>query len=248
MPYFCETLITLTMNKVEHYAQLILDNVVFFAPRILAAIFVLWIGFKLLKKLDLLLSKNLERLRISDTMRPFTILLLVPVLKIILVWIAVSILGVQLSELVMVVAAMSFAIGLLLQGRLGNFASGILMLCLKCYKAHNWIQIDNKFGKLEGIGIFNTLLATPKNKTLSVPNTKIKDSLVTRFSKNGLVRLELNTHIPYAEYFSKVRGMITTVRANTPVTINGLATEIGIKNFYSHNITLAIRPYVLSDN
>lgn len=248
MPYFCETLIAQTMDKVEHYTELVIDNIISFAPRVLAAILVLWIGFKLLKKLDFLLSKSLERLSISDTMRPFIISLVATVLKIVLVLVGVSILGVQLSGLVTIVAAMGFAIGLSLQGSLGNFASGILILFLKPYKVHDWIQVDDKFGKVEEIGIFNRLLITPGNKTLIVPNAKITDGVVTNFSRKGLVRLELNAHIPYAEDFPKVQKMITEVLANTPLVLNDPPAEIGIENFDSHNITLAIRPYVLPDN
>ncbi|MFT6994298.1 MAG: small conductance mechanosensitive channel [Maribacter sp.] len=236
------------MNQVEHYAQHVSDNVISFAPKVFVAVFILWIGFKLHKKIDFLLSNSLERLNISDTMRPFIISLVAMILKIILVLIAVSILRVQLSGLVTVVAVMGFAIGLSVQGRLGNFASGILIFLLKPYNLYDCMQLDDKFGKVEGIGIFNTLLVTPVHKTLIVPNAKITDSVVTNFSKNGLVRLELNTHIPYAEDFPKVQEMITTVLANTPLKINGLATEIGIKNFDSHNIILAIRHYVLPDN
>jgi small conductance mechanosensitive channel len=248
VPYFCETLITLAMNKVEHYAQLVLDTVISFAPRVSASIFVLWIGFKLLKKLDLLLSKSLERLHISDTMRPFIISLLVPVLKIILVWIAASLLGVQLSGLFTVVAVMGFAIGFFLKGSLGNFASGILIIYLKRYVVHNWIQIGDKFGKGKEIGIFNTLLVTPKNRTLIVPYTKITDSVEINLYKKSLVRLALNVYIPYTEDFPKEHEMMTTVLANTPLIPNDTPAEIGIKNFNSHNTILAIRAYVLLDN
>jgi small conductance mechanosensitive channel len=248
VPYFCQTRITLTMDQVEHYAQHVSDNVIYFAPRVFVAIFILWIGFKLHKKINFLLFNSLEQLNISDTNQSFIISLVAMVLKIILVLIAVSILEAQLTGLVTVVAAMGFAIGLSLQGPLGNFPSGILIFLLKPHNLYDCIQVDDKLGTVKEIGIFNTLLVTCRNKMLIVLNTQITDSLETKFSKNGLVRLVLNTHIPYAVCYSKVRDMITTILANTPLKINGLATEIGIKNFYSHNITLAIRPYVLTDN
>jgi small conductance mechanosensitive channel len=248
VPYFCQTRITLTMDQVEHYAQHVSDNVIYFAPRVFVAIFILWIGFKLHKKINFLLFNSLEQLNISDTNQSFIISLVAMVLKIILVLIAVSILEAQLTGLVTVVAAMGFAIGLSLHGPLGNFPSGILIFLLKPHNLYDCIQVDDKLGTVKEIGIFNTLLVTCRNKMLIVLNTQITDSLETKFSKNGLVRLVLNTHIPYAVCYSKVRDMITTILANTPLKINGLATEIGIKNFYSHNITLAIRPYVLTDN
>jgi len=236
------------MDKIEQYTQIIIDNAISYAPRVFAAILLLWIGFKLLKKVDALLGKSLTKLSISDTMRPFIVSLVTTALKIVLLLIAVSILGVELSGLVTIVAAMGFAIGLSLQGSLGNFASGILILFLKPYKVHDWIQVDDSFGKVEEIGIFNTILITPGNKTLIVPNAKITDGVVTNFSKKGLVRLELNAHMPYEESFPKVQQLIQEALKKSPLVLDEPAPEIGIENFDSHNVILAIRPYVRPDD
>ena len=72
-----------------------------------------------------------------------------------------------------------------LQGSLGNFASGILILTLKPYKIGDWIQLDDKFGRVEEIGIFNTDVLTPGNKILIIPNTMITESVVTNYSERG---------------------------------------------------------------
>ncbi len=236
------------MDKITYYAELLRDNAIAYAPRVLGALVLLWLGFKLLKKVDKLLSNSLSKLKVSDTMRPFIISMVVTTLKMVLILVAVSILGVELSGLVTIVAAMGFAIGLSLQGSLGNFASGILILFLKPYKVHDWIQVDDKFGKVEEIGIFNTVLVTPGNKTLIVPNSKITDGVVTNFSEKGLVRLELNAHIPYEESFPRVQLLIQDALKQTPLVLDEPAPEIGIESFDTHNVILAIRPYVHPDN
>ncbi|MDT0621495.1 mechanosensitive ion channel family protein [Croceitalea vernalis] len=236
------------MDQVTYYAELLRDNAIAYAPRVLGAILLLWLGFKLLKKVDKLLTNSLTRLKVSDTMRPFIISMVNTALKLVLILIAVSILGVELSGLVTVVAAMGFAIGLSLQGSLGNFASGILILFLKPYKVHDWIQVDESFGKVEEIGIFNSVLVTPGNKTLIVPNSKITDGVVTNYSEKGWVRLELNAHMPYEEDFPRVQQLIADALMNTPFVLNEPAPEIGIESFDSHNVILAIRPYVLPDD
>jgi len=236
------------MDKITEYSELILTKTIEFAPRVLGAILLLWIGFKLLKRVDKLLSKSLEKMKISDTMRPFIISFVSTILKIILLLVAVSILGVELSGLVTIVAAMGFAIGISLQGSLGNFASGILILFLKPYKVHDWIQVDDSFGKVEEIGIFNTVLGTPGSKTLIVPNSKITDGVVTNFSEKGIVRLELNAHIPYEEDFPRVQQLIINSLAELPSVLDSPAPEVGIENFDSHNVVLAIRPFVLPDH
>jgi len=235
-------------SKIKEYGELALDNVIHFAPKILLAAIILWIGFKLVSKVGKLTSKALEKIQISDTMRPFIISLVETVLKIALLLISVSILGAKLSGLITVVAAMGFAVGIALQGSLGNFASGILILFLKPYEVEDWIQIDDKFGQVDEIGIFSTTLVTPGSKTLIVPNSKITDDVVTNFSKKGIVRLELNTHIPYSEDFPKVKQLILQELSKLPNVLNEPKTEIGIENFDSHNIVLSIRPFVLPNN
>lgn len=231
-------------SKLQGYSEIALDHLITFTPKIILAILILWIGFKLIKKVGTLLYKGLDKMQVSATMKPFITSLVETVLKIALVLIAVSILGAKLSGLITIVAAMGFAIGIALQGSLGNFASGILILFLKPYEVGDWIQIDDKFGKVTEIAIFNTMLLTPGNKTLIVPNSKITDDVVTNYSKEGIVRLELNVHIPYAEDFPKIREIIQEELKNLKSVLNEPAPEIGIENFDSHNITLAVRPYV----
>lgn len=236
------------MEDFTHYLEIFKNQALAYAPRILGAAVLLWIGFKILRKLDGLLDRSLRKFNISDTMRPFIVSMVSTIMKIILLLIAVSILGVELSGLFTIVAAMGFAIGLSLQGSLGNFASGILILFLNPYKVHDWIQVDDKFGKVSEIGIFNTVLITPGNKTLIVPNAKITDGVVTNYSQKGLVRLELDAHIPYEEDFPRVREALLQRLLETPLILKEPLPEIGISNFDSHNVVLAIRPFVLPDD
>lgn len=238
----------LLTKSTSYYINLIKENLIEFVPKILLAILILWIGFKLIKKFGIMLDKSLQKVQVSDTMRPFLNSLLSTLLKIVIVFVAVSIIGVELSGLVTIVAAMGFAIGLSLQGSLGNFASGILILFLKPYKVNDWIQIEERFGKVEEIGIFNTLLITPGKKTLIVPNSKITDGVVTNFSKRDYIRLELNIHIPYSEDFPRVKKIIQQELTKIPTINNSLETEIGIESFDSHNIILAVRPYTSPEN
>lgn len=235
-------------ENINKYLNILTDNIIEFTPKLIGAGILLWIGFKLIKKLNKIVEKSLKKMQVSETMRPFLSSLIANFFKIVLLFVAVSIVGIQLSGLVTIVAAMGFAIGMSLQGSLGNFASGILILFLKPYKVNDWIQIDDKFGKVEEIGIFNTIVITPGNKTLIVPNSKITDAVVTNYSKKGIVRLELNIHMPYSEDFPKVKQIILEELKGIPSIHKDIAPEIGIESFDSHSIILAVRPYANPDN
>ena len=91
-------------------------------------------------------------------------------LKAAIILMAVSFLGVGLSSLVAVMGAAVFAIGLSLQGFLGNFASGLTIVFFKPYGIGDWVQFGDTFGKVTSIQIFNTILITPGQKTIIIPN------------------------------------------------------------------------------
>ncbi|TCI85188.1 mechanosensitive ion channel family protein [Tenacibaculum sp. M341] len=229
---------------IQNIISLIQQKAIIYVPKLLLGGLILWLGMKLIKRLVVVLAKVMEKAGFDDTIRPFLISMINFVLKGALLLTIASILGVNLSSLVALLAAVGFAIGMALQGSLGNFASGILILTLKPYKSGDWIQVEEKFGKVEEIGIFSTNIVSPGHKTLIIPNSKITDGVVTNFSKKGMVRLEINATMPYAESFPRVKKIIQNAIAKIDNILEEPTTEIGIENFDSHSIELSIRPYV----
>jgi len=135
-----------------------------------------------------------------------------------------------------------------LQGSLSNFAAGILILIFKPYKVGDWIDVQDKFGKVEEIQVFSTLIVTPGQKTLIIPNGQVVESIVTNFSKKGYVRLELNVTMPYAESFPKIKEIIREELKKAPLVLQDMEPEIGIESYDSHSIILAVRPFAKPDD
>jgi len=119
-----------------------------------------------------------------------------------------GIVGIDTAAFIGVLAAASFAVGMALQGSLSNFAAGIIILIFKPYKVGDWVEVQDKFGKVEDIQIFNTIVSTPGQKTLIIPNGEVISGIVTNYSKKGVIRMELNVTMPYEESFPKVRDVI----------------------------------------
>lgn len=230
--------------NIQNILNLIQEKAIIYVPKLLLGGVILWVGMKVISKVVSFLEKVLMKAGFDDTIRPFLVSMLNFVLKGALLLVVASILGVDLSSLVALLAAVGFAIGMALQGSLGNFASGILILTLKPYKSGDWIQIDDKFGKVDEIGIFSTSMTSPGNKTLIIPNSKITDGVVTNYSKKGVVRLEINVTMPYAESFPRVKTIIEEAIKSVPNTLQDPKPEIGIENFDSHNVDITVRPYV----
>lgn len=236
------------LDKFDKYLQTALDNAIYFLPRIVGAVLILWIGFKLIKKLIILVQVTLKKAGFSESLQSFLASIASVVLKLALFFVVANIVGADLTGLVAILAAAGFAVGMALQGSLGNFASGILILTLKPYKIGDWIQLDDKFGRVVEIGIFSTDVQTPGNKILIIPNSKITDSVVTNYSEKGMIRLELEVTMPYEESFPKVEKVILDALKNIPKILKNPVPEIGIQTFDSHSVQLLVRPYVLPDD
>lgn len=235
-------------NKIEQYLNQGLDQAVYIIPRLLLGFLIFWIGFKVIRKLQVLINRSLNKFGVTETLRPFISSILNVALKIFLFMLVANIVGIDITGIIAILAAAGFAVGMALQGSLGNFASGVLILSLTPYKVDDWIGIDDKFGKVKEIGIFNTIIITPGHNLLIVPNSIITDTVVTNYSNKGVVRLELHISIPYEESYPKVEQIIKDTVSTVDSVCKEPSTEVGIIKFDSHSVEIAIRPYTLPDD
>ncbi len=217
-------------------------------PKLGMAILVLVVGLFVIKRLIKLLAVALNRTNFSPEIISFLQSFLGIALKVLLVFSIAAIIGVDMTAFVAVLAAAGFAVGLALQGSLGNFAAGIIILLFRPYRIDDWVEVQDKFGKVEDIQIFNTHILTPGQKVLIVPNGEIISSIVTNYSKKGFIRMELNATMPYEEDFPRVKEIIIEEVSKLDKVLKDPPPEVGIESFDSHNIVLSIRPYVIPDD
>ena len=234
--------------KASKYLSTAIDSVVKYLPSAIGAILVLWIGFKVIHKIMTFVEKLLAKSSLSDSLKPFILSVLGIILKVAVILAAAGIAGVDLSIFATIIGASVLAIGLSLQGSLGNLASGLLVLSVKPYKVNDWIEVNEKFGKVTEIGIFNTTVVTPGNKTLIIPNSLMTSDVITNHSARGVIRLEIDVTMPYAESFPKVKQIIEKAIATIPNILDTPKPEIGIEGYDSHSIQVAVRPYVNPDH
>lgn len=237
-----------TVKNLDYYLGIAKDQLIVYAPKVLLGLVLLWIGFILIKRVSPFFDKLLQRAGFSESLRPFLISMIEVVLKVILLFVVATIIGINLSMFTAVVAAAVFAVGFALQGSLGNFASGLIVLSIKPYEVGDWIKVEDKFGNVEEIGIFNTTIITPGSKVLIIPNGKITGDIVTNFSKKGFIRIELKVTMPYDEDFPRVKRIIEEALAPIDKILDEPVTEVGIVNFESHSVEISVLPYVLPDD
>ena len=232
----------------ENYTQLAIDTLPGILGKVAAALLTVIIGLWIVKRLIKLLNHVLERSPLGPELAGFFVSMASIAMKFIVVLAAASFFGFEAASILGVLAGVVFAIGLALQGFLGNFASGITIVFFKPYKVGDWVQISEHFGKVESIQIFNTTLVTPGEKTLIIPNGKVTDDIITNYSTKGSIRLELSITMPYEESFPKVKKVIEETLDGYSKILHDPAPIIGIDSFDSHNIIITIRPFIHPDD
>lgn len=233
-----------SIENISKYGTDLMDWTVTFVPKLLIALIVLWIGFKIVNKIAKIVGLGLQKADLGVEITGFLTSMATTVMKIVVLGLAASIIGIKMTALIGLLGAAVFAIGMAMQGFMGNFASGLTILFLKPYKVGDMVSIDDNFGTVTGIQIFSTYLQTPGDKTLIIPNGQVTDNAITNYSSVGQIRLELNVSMPYEESYPRVKDIIYNALKESHYVKWEKEPLIGIDTYDSHNIMLAIKPCV----
>ncbi len=230
-------------NVIGKKAEQYLDMLITFVPKFILAIFALIVGLKIINVLIDWGQKLLERTNVSLELRPFLNSTFSFSLKIILFFIVASIIGIETTKFVAVLGAAFFAIGMGLQGSLGHFAAGILILIFRPYKVGDVVEVQGQLGIVKGIQIINTNIELFDKKMAIIPNGIAISDIVTNHSFEGVVRVDTEISMPYAEDFPKVKKLLEEVAQSTPGVLSEPSVFVGIKDFDSHSIRLSVWPF-----
>jgi small conductance mechanosensitive channel len=218
-----------------------------YAPQVLIALLSLIVGFWLIGWITKRISKTMEKSNVDATIRPFLISLVNVGLKVLLLLSVASMFGVQTTSFLAVLGAMAFAIGLALQGSLGNFASGVMILLFKPYKVGDLVEIQGYTGNVSEIQIFNTLLLTPDNKTVILPNSVVTSGAITNISGQGIIRVDMTFGIGYNDDIKLARSVIEKVAGSCPLVLKEKETDIFVSELADSSVNFAVRPWCKSE-
>lgn len=229
----------------DHLSQLITE----YTPKAIGAIITLIIGFWLAGIITGWVRKVLEKRGVDATIRPFLASLANVAIKIMVLLAVAGMFGIETTSFVAVFAALTFAIGMALQGSLGHFASGILLLTFRPYKVGDLVKIGGgETGTVEEIQIFNTVLATLDNKRIIVPNGVVTSNIITNISGQGEIGVELTFGIGYNDDIDKARRIILEVGKSCPHILNSPAQGVVVAELADSSVNLATRPFTKSEH
>ncbi len=220
-----------------------------YAPKVIGAILTLIIGFWIANAVTKAVKRLLVRNGVDETVTPFLGSLVSTGLKIMVLLAAAGIFGVETTSFVAIFGAMAFAVGMALQGSLGHFASGVMLLTFKPYKVNDLVDIGGgNVGSVKEIGIFNTTLATLDNKRIIIPNGVVTSNVMTNISGQGEVGVELTYGIGYDDDIDKAKALILEVGKECPWILDEPKQGVVVAELGDSAVNLATRPFVKSEH
>lgn len=189
----------------------IISYIIQFGKNVILAIIVYFVGRFLIKYAIKLLRAVTQRRNVEASLTSFLNSLISISLNLLLAIIIIGILGIDTSSFLAVFASAGIAVGMALSGTLQNFAGGVLILILKPYKVGDFIEAQGFAGKVREIQIFNTVLTTPDNQTIIIPNGPLATGCVKNSTKASTRRVDIDVEVAYGTNPDDVRQVLNDI-------------------------------------
>jgi small conductance mechanosensitive channel len=223
-------------------------TVVTFAKNIVIALIIFYVGRMAIGLVVRGLRKVMRQQEVDKTLETFVCNLVRMALLVVVVIAAIGALGVQTTSFIAIFGAAGLAIGLALQGSLSNFAAGVLIVLFRPYKVGDYIEGAGISGSVEQVQILTTILRTPDNKEIIVPNSQIMDSIITNYSANDTRRVDMVVGVSYGDDLDKVRTTLEELIAADDRILDEPACTIAVSDLADSSVNFVVRPWVRSDD
>ena len=203
------------------------NSVVHFVGVLALAIIVFYLGKFIIKKIYGLTLAILHRRNVDPSLSTFILSLIKIVLYFILIVTVIGILGIETSSFLALFASAGVAIGMALSGTLQNFAGGVLILLLKPYKIGDYIEAQGFAGTVTEIQIFSTIICTPDNKSIIIPNGGLSTGSINNYSRQDTRRVDWTVSIAYGNDVDTARrAIIDMLHGDKRILDNETASEV----------------------
>ncbi len=191
------------MEKAQEWFDYGIELAKEFGPKLITALIIYIVGMWVVKKIIGGTRKVMSKSKYDESLQKFLLNLFSWALKVFLIIIVISRLGVDVTTFAAVIAAAGLAVGLALQGSLSNFAGGVLIMIFKPYKIGDLVEAQGILGKVKGIEIFTTKLVTPQNKLAIIPNGAMANGNIINYTAEGKMRVDTVIGVGYSEDIKK---------------------------------------------
>lgn len=216
--------------------------------RVIGAVIILIIGWLVSRLGRGLVRRLLTRAGVDPAVISFVSSLCFFLILTFAVLAALAKFGIQTASFVAVLGAAGFAVGFALQGSLANFASGTLILVLKPYRVGDYIEAAGVAGTVKEIQLFTTILATPDNVKIMVPNSKIYGNTIKNISAYETRRVDLVVGIGYGSSIEEAERVVRRLLSRDERILADPSPQVAVSELADSSVNLVVRPWVKKDD
>ncbi len=231
--------------RLQQYLDMAIGYAMAYGPKLILALLTLFIGLWLVNKV-LNASDRALSSRFDPTLTKFLHNLTSVGLKALLIVSVLGMVGVETTSFIAVLGAAGLAVGLALQGNLSNFASGVMILIFKPLKVGDFVTAAGQSGTVHEIQIFNTILKTPDNKRIIIPNSKITGDALTNFSAEPTRRVDMVFGIGYDDDLRQAKQELQKLVEADSRILKDPAPLIAVSELGDSSVNLTVRVWVNS--
>lgn len=219
-----------------------------YGPKLVGAILVWIVGSIIIKFLGKAFIRILNKRNVDASLKPFLSGIINALLKTMLVISVLGMLGIEMTSFVAILGAAGLAVGMALSGTLQNFAGGVMILIFKPFKAGDVIEAQGYVGSVSEIQIFNTILKTPDNKTIIIPNGGLSTGSMVNYSTEAQRRVDWTFGIGYGDDATKAREVLNKLLNEDSRILKDPATFIAVSALADSSVNFVVRAWVKAED
>jgi len=233
---------------IEQIQEFLIHNGIPLAIAFVKALVILIIGLQIIRFLSKTFNKVLVKRNVDESLKPFLKSLFYNLLLVLLILSVLSTVGIEMTSFVAILGAAGLAIGLSLQGTLQNFAGGVIILTIKPFKVGDFIEAQGYSGTVNAIHIFNTVLMTPDNKRIVIPNGKLSNESITNYSAEEKRRVDMVFGIGYDDDIKKAKEVLEHLMKADDRVLAEPEASVRVGGLGDSSVNFNVRPWVKTDD
>ena len=219
-----------------------------FGLKILVAIIIFYVGRIVARMLTSTLHKVMQRQEVDKILETFACNLVYWLVMLFVIIASINHVGIETTSLIAVMGAAGLAVGLALQGSLSNFAAGVLIVIFRPYRVGDYIEAAGVAGTVLQVQILTTMMKTPDNKEIIVPNSQIMGSIITNYSANETRRVDMVVGVGYGDDLDKVRKVLQELADADDRILKDPACLIAVSELADSSVNFVLRPWAKTDD
>jgi small conductance mechanosensitive channel len=228
------------------YIDTLINLLVVWGPKLVGAVLALIIGLYVVNMIAGGIDKMMVKKELDPSLRPFLKSLVSSLLKVLVVISVLGMIGIQMTSFIAILGAAGLAVGLALSGTLQNFAGGVMILTFKPFKVGDYIDAQGFAGTVNSIQIFNTILKTPDNKTIIIPNSGLATSTMVNYSTEPTRRVDWVFGIAYGDDIDKAKEVLLGLLTSKDQVLKDPAPFVSLGELAESSVNFTVRAWVNS--